>query len=63
MATDTNFNPGIKYQMDFDPKENKFTFNAYMKMCWQCSNSNLHYLDFCRLYEASMKKMFNPYKA
>ena len=42
--------------------EKKMTFNRFMSMIWACSNTNLHYIDFKRLFEADMKRMFRPVK-
>ena len=40
----------------------KMTFNKFMSIVWACSETNLHYIDFKRLFEADMKRMFRPVK-
>ena len=43
-----------------DPVEfrKKMTFNFFMRTVWTCSNTNLHYVDFKKVFEEDMKRMF-----
>lgn len=44
------------------PVESKISFKRYMKICWENSRTNLHYIDFCRKWQPVMKRMFRPIK-
>lgn len=44
------------------PQKNKISFKRFMLICWENSQTNLHYKDFCRINEPSMKKMYKPVK-
>jgi len=50
------------YSKESIPVEKKISFDRYIRICWENSRTNLHYLDFKRLYEGAMKRMFNIYK-
>ena len=42
------------------PVEKKISFDRYMRICWENSRTNLHYIDFKGMFEEEMKLMFAP---
>jgi len=52
-------NYGIRERIS---QKSKMSFKRFMHVCWENSQTNLHYTDYVIMYESQMKTIFTPTK-
>ena len=52
----------IRYttRQDSIPAKNKISLKRFMKIVWENSRTNLHYIDFCTINGKFLEQMFYP---
>lgn len=52
----------IRYttKQDSIPVKNKISLKRFIKIVWESSRTNLHYIDFCAVNEKALTHMFYP---
>ena len=55
-------NTKIRYttRQDSIPVKNKISLKRFMKIVWENTRTNLHYIDFCAVNGKALEQMFYP---